>query len=88
LLLPPANSKTSHATLQRTEVATYALVYHWQGTDASLKPLLLAAHMDVVPTNAATEDDWINPPFSGYYDGEWIWGRGSCDDKPGVIGSM
>jgi Gly-Xaa carboxypeptidase len=88
LLLPPANSKTSHATLQRTEVATYELVYHWQGTDASLKPLLLAAHMDVVPTNAATEDDWINPPFSGYYDGEWIWGRGSCDDKPGVIGSM
>ncbi|KAG2125028.1 hypothetical protein DEU56DRAFT_825962 [Suillus clintonianus] len=77
-----------HATLQQTKVATYALVYHWQGTDTSLKPLLLAAHMDVVPTNAATESDWINPPFSGYYDGEWIWGRGSCDDKPGVIGSM
>lgn len=77
-----------HVTLQRTKVATYALVYHWQGTDTSLKPLLLAAHMDVVPTNAATEADWINPPFSGYYDGEWIWGRGSCDDKPGVIGIM
>ncbi|OJA18441.1 hypothetical protein AZE42_05816, partial [Rhizopogon vesiculosus] len=77
-----------HATLQRTEVATYALVYHWQGADASLKPLLLAAHIDVVPTNDATDDDWINPPFSGYYDGEWIWGRGSCDYKPGVIGSM
>ncbi|KAG1786028.1 carboxypeptidase S [Suillus plorans] len=77
-----------HATLQRTKVATYALVYHWQGTDTSLKPLLLAAHMDVVPTLAATEANWINPPFSGYYDGEWIWGRGSCDDKPGVIGIM
>lgn len=77
-----------HTNLQRTKVATYALVYHWQGTDTSLKPLLLAAHMDVVPTNAATEADWINPPFSGYYDGEWIWGRGSCDDKPGVIGTM
>lgn len=77
-----------HATLQRTKVATYAAVYHWQGTDTSLKPLLLAAHIDVVPTLAATEANWINPPFSGYYDGEWIWGRGSCDDKPGVIGIM
>lgn len=77
-----------HTALQRTKVATYALVYHWQGTDTSLKPLLLAAHMDVVPINAATEADWINPPFSGYYDGEWIWGRGSCDDKSGAIGIM
>ncbi|KAG1860316.1 hypothetical protein DFJ58DRAFT_779286 [Suillus subalutaceus] len=77
-----------HASLQRTKIATYALVYHWQGTDTSLKPLLLAAHMDVVPINAATEADWINPPFSGYYDGEWIWGRGSCDDKSGAIGIM
>ncbi|KAG2153818.1 hypothetical protein DEU56DRAFT_907297 [Suillus clintonianus] len=49
-----------HATLQKTKVATYALVYHWQGTDTSLKPLLLAAHMDVVPINAATESDWTS----------------------------
>jgi Gly-Xaa carboxypeptidase len=63
-------------------------VYEWKGTDDSVKPLLLAAHLDVVPVNPATYDDWINPPYSGYFDGEWIWGRGSCDDKPGVIGSL
>ncbi|KAG6374707.1 hypothetical protein JVT61DRAFT_4077 [Boletus reticuloceps] len=76
-----------HANLKRTKVNTYALVYEWKGTE-NVKPLLLAAHMDVVPVNPATYDDWINPPYSGYYDGEWIWGRGSCDDKPGVIGSL
>ncbi|KIJ65156.1 hypothetical protein HYDPIDRAFT_39784 [Hydnomerulius pinastri MD-312] len=78
----------AHATLKRTKVNTYALVYEWKGTDDSVKPLLLAAHMDVVPVNPATYGDWINPPYSGYFDGEWIWGRGSCDDKPGVIGSL
>ncbi|KIJ20621.1 Merops: M20.UNA [Paxillus involutus ATCC 200175] len=77
-----------HATLRRIKVNTYALVYEWKGTDDSVKPLLLAAHLDVVPVNPATYDDWINPPYSGYFDGEWIWGRGSCDDKPGVIGSL
>lgn len=77
----------SHANLERTKVNTYALVYEWNGTENS-KPLLLAAHMDVVPVNPATRDDWINPPYSGYYDRQWIWGRGSCDDKPGVIGSL
>ncbi|KAF8141984.1 hypothetical protein EV363DRAFT_41098 [Boletus edulis] len=76
-----------HANLKRTKVNTYALVYEWKGTE-NVKPLLLAAHMDVVPVNPTTYDDWINPPYSGYYDGEWIWGRGSCDDKPGVIGSL
>ncbi|KAF8449399.1 hypothetical protein L210DRAFT_3388880 [Boletus edulis BED1] len=76
-----------HANLKRTKVNTYALVYEWKGSE-NVKPLLLAAHMDVVPVNPTTYDDWINPPYSGYYDGEWIWGRGSCDDKPGVIGSL
>ncbi|KAF8549259.1 carboxypeptidase S [Imleria badia] len=76
-----------HANLKRTKVNTYALVYEWKGTE-NVKPLLLAAHMDVVPVNPATCDDWIHPPYSGYYDGEWIWGRGSCDDKPGVTGSL
>ena len=77
----------SHAYLKRTKVNTYALVYEWKGTE-NVKPLLLAAHIDVVPVNPTTYDDWINPPYSGYYDGEWIWGRGSCDDKPLLIGSL
>ncbi|KAA1468984.1 carboxypeptidase S [Dentipellis sp. KUC8613] len=77
-----------HAELTRTKVNTFALVYHWQGTNPALKPVLLTAHQDVVPVDANTVGDWIHPPYSGYFDGEWIWGRGSCDDKSGLIGSM
>ncbi|VDC06086.1 unnamed protein product [Peniophora sp. CBMAI 1063] len=77
-----------HSKLEKTVVNTYNLVYHWQGSDESLKPLLLMGHQDVVPVNPDTLDDWIQPPFSGSYDGEWIWGRGSCDDKSGTIGTL
>ena len=33
-----------HANLKLTKVNTWGLVYDWEGSDASLKPLLLAAH--------------------------------------------
>ncbi|KAI0076563.1 carboxypeptidase S [Panus rudis PR-1116 ss-1] len=77
-----------HKTLQKTTVNTFALVYHWQGSNSTLKPLLLTAHQDVVPVDPSTVDEWINSPFSGIYDGQWIWGRGSCDDKSGLIGQL
>ncbi|THH17830.1 hypothetical protein EW146_g3048 [Bondarzewia mesenterica] len=77
-----------HANLSRTVINRFALVYQWEGTDTSLKPVLLTAHQDVVPVDPQTVDQWIQPPYSGYYDGEWIWGRGSCDDKSGLIGSL
>ncbi|GBE86580.1 Carboxypeptidase S [Sparassis crispa] len=77
-----------HASLEFTKVNTYGLVYVWTGSDASLKPLLLTAHQDVVPVNPDTYDKWVHPPFSGYFDGTRIWGRGSRDDKSGLIGSL
>jgi Gly-Xaa carboxypeptidase len=33
-----------HEAAKVTTVNTWGLVYHWQGSDDSLKPLLLAAH--------------------------------------------
>ncbi|CCM04782.1 uncharacterized protein FIBRA_06973 [Fibroporia radiculosa] len=77
-----------HASLELTKVNTYGLVYVWKGSDVSLKPLLLTAHQDVVPVNAETYDQWEHPPFSGYYDGTYVWGRGSADDKSGLIGIL
>ncbi|KAI0060656.1 carboxypeptidase S [Artomyces pyxidatus] len=77
-----------HMKLQRTKVNTYALVFHWQGSDQFLKPVLLTAHQDVVPVDPETVDQWDHPPYSGYFDGEWIWGRGSCDDKSGLVASL
>ena len=31
-------------TLQVTKVNTYGIVLHWQGSDESLRPVLMAAH--------------------------------------------
>ncbi|KAG0709350.1 hypothetical protein DFH29DRAFT_1027587 [Suillus ampliporus] len=77
-----------HSNLDLTKVNTYGLLYVWKGSDSTLKPLLLAAHQDVVPVLETTIGEWQHPPFSGYFDGEKLWGRGSCDDKSGLIGIM
>ncbi|KAG0707054.1 hypothetical protein DFH29DRAFT_1016640 [Suillus ampliporus] len=77
-----------HSNLELTTVNTYGLLYVWNGSDSALKPLLLTAHQDVVPVPETTIEEWQHPPFSGYFDGEKIWGRGSCDDKSGLIGIM
>ncbi|KAI9453418.1 carboxypeptidase S [Lactarius psammicola] len=78
----------THETLTLTKVNTYGLLYEWEGSDHSLKPLLLTAHQDVVPVDPKTVDQWKYPPYSGHYDGEFIWGRGSSDDKSGLIGIL
>lgn len=31
---------------------------------------------------------WQEPPYSGNYKEGWVWGRGSGDDKSGLIGVM
>ncbi|KAI5999721.1 hypothetical protein EDD15DRAFT_76890 [Pisolithus albus] len=77
-----------HAELELTKVNTYGLIFVWNGSNEGLKPLLLAAHQDVVPVEPTTVDKWTHPPFSGHFDGTYIWGRGSCDDKSGLIGIM
>ncbi|KAJ4479573.1 carboxypeptidase S [Lentinula edodes] len=77
-----------YSTLKVTTVNTYGLVLHWPGSDVTLKPLLLTAHQDVVPVDWSNEDMWVHPPYSGSYDGTWIWGRGSVDDKADLIAQL
>ncbi|KAJ7306860.1 carboxypeptidase S [Mycena albidolilacea] len=76
------------ANLPLQRVNTYGLIYTWQGSDASLKPILLMGHYDVVPVAPLSADQWTFPAYSGHFDGENIWGRGSSDDKSGVIGIL
>ncbi|PIL24992.1 hypothetical protein GSI_12879 [Ganoderma sinense ZZ0214-1] len=75
-------------TLEVVKVNTYGIVLRWQGSDPSLLPVLLAAHQDVVPVEPSTAKDWKHSPYSGHYDGTWIWGRGSCDDKSDLTASL
>lgn len=64
------------------------LLYTWQGSDPSLKPILLMAHQDVVPVNIGTEEDWDAAPFSGAIQDGYVYGRGAIDDKASLVGIM
>ncbi len=75
-------------TLTRETINGYSLLYTWQGKDPSLKPILLAAHMDVVPVEPGTEDDWLHPPFAGKIADGFVWGRGTMDMKASIFGSL
>ncbi|KAI0025512.1 peptidase family M20/M25/M40, partial [Xylariomycetidae sp. FL0641] len=75
-----------HLRMTRDTVNTFGLVYTIKGTDGSLKPLMLAAHQDVVPV--ADASTWKYPPFSAHFDGQWLWGRGASDDKNSLTSLM
>ncbi len=67
-------------------VAGHSLLYTWQGRRADLAPLVLTAHQDVVPADDLT--GWTYPPFDGVVAGGSVWGRGTLDDKSGLIGLL
>jgi carboxypeptidase PM20D1 len=77
-----------HTQLRRETVASHSLLYTWQGSDPSLRPILLMGHLDVVPVEAATRDNWKVDPFGGQIIDGFIWGRGAIDNKSAVVGML
>ena len=77
-----------HSTLTKELVGDLSLLYTWEGGEEGLNPILLMAHMDVVPVDPETEDDWAYPPFEGRIAEGHIWGRGAMDDKVAVTGIL
>jgi carboxypeptidase PM20D1 len=65
-------------------VKDYSLLLTWKGQGGD-KPAALLAHMDVVPVTPGTEADWTHEAFSGEFDGEYVWGRGTMDMKGHLI---
>lgn len=80
--------KLVFSTLLRTRLDCHSLLLEWPGRDRSLKPFLLASHLDVVPIDNETQSEWLHDPFSGDIDDGFLWGRGTLDDKIGVIGIL
>ena len=72
-----------HTVLQKEVFSEFSILYRWEGKNPQLKPVILLAHMDVVPDGGS--DTWEKPPFSGDNDGTFIWGRGTLDDKGQLI---
>ena len=66
-----------HEKLEKTAL-NGTLIYYWKGSDATLLPILLMGHQDVVP---ATDEGWSVPAFSGAVKDGNIYGRGAMDCK-------
>ena len=78
---PLADSLLNHQIFNE-----FSHLYEWKGTDASLKPIILMGHIDVVPI--ASPEKWSVDPFGAEIMDGKIWGRGTIDDKFSVIGIM
>jgi acetylornithine deacetylase/succinyl-diaminopimelate desuccinylase-like protein len=61
---------------------TAALIARWPSAHATKKPLLILAHMDVVE---ALPSDWTTDPFKLVEKDGYFYGRGSGDDKGGLV---
>ncbi len=75
----------THATLSLKKINTYSLLYTWEGSEASKKPIIFMSHQDVVPVDEPTLKDWEAGPFEGKISKTDIIGRGSMDDKASLI---
>ena len=74
-----------HAALAREVVSDHSLLYTWKGSRDAQKPIILCAHLDVVPVEVGTEAAWTHPAFEGAIEGGFVWGRGTLDDKGSLI---
>jgi carboxypeptidase PM20D1 len=78
----------AHQHAVQTKIKQYSLIYHLKGSDPSLKPALFMGHMDVVPVDENTLEQWQHLPFGGEVIDATIWGRGTIDDKVSVLALM
>lgn len=76
---------STHARLTREVVGGHSLLYRWPGASAA-DPLLLMAHIDVVPV---VDAEWEHPPFAAEIVGEGadaeVHARGAIDDKGSLV---
>jgi carboxypeptidase PM20D1 len=76
------------ARLDVEAIDTHSLLYTWRGTQPSLPPVLLLAHLDVVPAVDDGDHRWTHAPFAGTLADDSVWGRGAIDDKGGALGIL
>lgn len=63
----------------------YTILFEWEGQNRNLKPGLFIGHYDVVPVKEDAIELWSYAPFGGEQEEGFIWGRGSLDDKSGIL---
>jgi acetylornithine deacetylase/succinyl-diaminopimelate desuccinylase-like protein len=61
---------------------TATMVARYPGSDPKAKPIVIAAHMDVV---SAHREDWERDPFVAVVEDGYVFGRGTADNKLGIV---
>lgn len=64
---------------------TAYLIATWAGSDPSLGPIVISAHMDVVE---AKPEDWERDPFIPVVENGYLFGRGASDTKFDAVQAM
>ncbi|XP_078276603.1 N-fatty-acyl-amino acid synthase/hydrolase PM20D1-like isoform X2 [Rhinoraja longicauda] len=72
----------SSSVVHHETIADYSHLFSIRGSNSSLQPYILCAHLDVVP---AIDREWEVPPFSAEERNGFIYGRGALDDKLAVM---
>ena len=75
----------THTVLHREIINEFSLLFLWKGSNAYLKPILFSSHMDVVPVESVTLEEWQARPFGGEIKEGFVWGRGALDMKHQVV---
>ena len=83
-----ASYPAAHAKMHRERVNRHSLLFRWEGSDQTLPPIGFLAHMDVVPVEPGTEDEWAHHPFGGVIADGRVYGRGALDNKGQLIAIM
>ena len=78
----------AHQALRREVVNDFSLLYTWPGSATELAPIVLLAHLDVVPVEPGSEERWSHGAFAGEIAEGFVWGRGSLDDKVSALGIL
>ena len=64
---------------------TVGVLVRIPGSDPNAKPILFSAHMDVVD---ARPEDWKRDPYKLIEENGYFYGRGTLDNKAGVVALM
>lgn len=64
---------------------TVGMLVRIPGADSEAKPILFSAHMDVVD---ARPEDWKRDPYTLIEEDGYFYGRGTIDNKAGVVAMM
>jgi acetylornithine deacetylase/succinyl-diaminopimelate desuccinylase-like protein len=82
------------ATLQEVPLAATTRSFNVIGKiegEAGGPSLMFTGHMDHAPALGRNYDDlsrWKRPPFDGVIEGDWLYGKGSQDEKGGICAML